>query len=137
MASVLIGGCEKPYNPLPYVPKNSLAPKPLICHDVIGHIDGNKPWILGGNCCCTPTRENYDKHVAAGTIDKDMTYEQYLQLYKQKGIVTGLDHEGCGNLCCHGPHVTLGGKCMVAPTPGTPMYEQATYGPHTNLLEEK
>ena len=124
-------GCGPAYKPLPYAPKAAVAPKPLVCHDGIGHVDGNKPWILGGNCCCTPTEENYKRHVALGTIDKNVTYDQYLALYKEKGIVTDLDHKGCGDLCAKGPHVVLGGHCMATPTPGTWMYERVTYGPHT------
>ena len=48
----------------------------LVCHDAVGHVKGNKPWILGGNCCCTPTPENYRQHVADGTIDKSMSHER-------------------------------------------------------------
>ncbi len=127
-------GCEPKYRPLPYVSKAAMPQKPLVCHDAIGHIQGNKPWILGGNCCCTPTRENYELHVKQGTIDRSMSYEQYLARYKQRDIVTDLDHKGCGNLCDHGPHVVLGGRCMATPTPGTAIYEQVTYGPHKQLV---
>ena len=125
--------CVAPYRPLPYVPKAAKSPQPVICHDAIGHNARNKPWILGGKCCCTPTRANYQQHVAAGTIDPNMSYEAYLKLYNEKGIVTDLVHRHCGNLCSHGPHVTLGGKCMATPTPGTWMYEQVTFGPHGGI----
>ena len=125
----VLAGCEKPYRPLPYVPKSARAPEPLVCHDAIGHIKGNKPWILGGTCCCTPTRENYRLHVKQGTIPASMTYDEYLAKYRQRGIVTDLDHKGCGNLCRQGPHVVLGGKCMA-----TPMYEKVTFGPHEPLV---
>lgn len=128
--ALLGAGCEKPYRPLPYMPKSAVAPHPVICHDGIGHVPGNKPWILGGNCCCTPTRENYQLHRSAGTIDSAMTYEQYLQIYRDKDIVTDLDHRHCGNLCSKGPHVTMGGHCMATPTVGTAMYERITYGIH-------
>ena len=135
-ALVAAAGCgAPPYRPLPYVPKAPMTPNPLVCHDAIGHIKANKPWILGGNCCCTPTPENYKLHVKHGTIPRSMSYEQYLALYKQRDIVTDLDHKGCGNLCDHGPHVVLGGRCMATPTPGTAMYEQVTYGPHTQLID--
>jgi len=124
-------GCTAPYRPIPYVPKSQVSPKPLVCHDAIGHVRGNKPWVLGGNCCCTPTRECYSEHVAAGTLDASMSYEQYLDVYRKKGVVTDLDHKGCGNLCTRAPHVTLGGKCMATPAPGTWIYERVTFGPHT------
>jgi len=132
-AGVALLGCEQPYRPLPYVARPAATPPILICHDAVGHITGHKPWILGGNCCCPPTRENYNLHVAQGTIDKSMSYEQYLALYREKGIVTDLDHKGCGNLCPQGPHVVLGGRCMATPTPGTAMYQRVTYGPHVLL----
>ena len=131
------GGCGPAYRPLPYTPvADEASLKILACHDGVGHIAGNKPWILGGTCCCTPTPENYALHVAQGTIDRTMSYEQYLALYKARGVVTDLDHKGCGNLCDHGPHVLLGGRCMATPTPGTLMYERVTYGPHTPLSTE-
>jgi len=134
-ALVAAAGCGgPPYRPLPYVPKAPMTPNPLVCHDAIGHVKANKPWILGGNCCCTPTPENYKLHVTHGTIPRSMSYEQYLALYKQRDIVTDLDHKGCGNLCDHGPHVVLGGRCMATPTPGTAMYEHVTYGPHKQLV---
>ena len=123
--------CQAPYRPLPYAPKSDTAPQPLVCHDAIGHIRGNRPWILGGNCCCTPTPQNYRLHVAAGTIDSGMSYGEYLELYRAKGIVTDLDHRSCGNLCKYGPHVMLGGKCMATPIVGTAMYERVTFGPHS------
>lgn len=132
-ALAVAAGCGPTYRPLPYISKAAQAPQPLACHDGIGHIQGNKPWILGGNCCCTPTPANFELHQAQGTIDKSITYEAYLALYKQKGVTTDLDHKGCGNLCDHGPHVLLGGRCMATPTPGTWLYERVTYGPHTPL----
>jgi len=128
---VMTAGCGPSYKPLPYLPKPAQPPQVMACHDGIGHIAGNKPWILGGNCCCTPTPENFAMHQAQGAVDKSMTYEQYLALYKEKGIVTDLNHKGCGNFCSQSPHVTLGGRCMATPTPGTWMYERVTYGPHT------
>jgi len=135
--AVLVCGCEANYKPLPYVAKAPAAPKAIVCHDAVGHIPGNKPWILGGNCCCTPTKEAYARGVKEGTIESSLSYEQYLGAYQAKGIVTDLDHKGCGNWCSKGPHVTMGGKCMATPTPGTAMYETITYGPHKNLLAEK
>ena len=128
-----ICGCGAAYKPVPYVAKAPDAPRAIVCHDAIGHTPGNKPWILGGNCCCTPTRQAYDRGVAEKTIEQSMSYEQYLELYRSRGIVTDLDHKLCGTWCSNGPHVTMGGKCMATPAPGTPMYETITYGPHKNL----
>lgn len=133
VAGLLVAGCRPAYRPMPYLPKPAQAPKALACHDGIGHVQGNKPWVLGGTCCCTPTPANFALHQTQGTVEKSMTYEQFLALHKAKGVVTDLDHKNCGNLCAQGPHVLLGGKCMATPTPGTALYERVTYGPHTPL----
>ena len=132
--TLLAAGCGQPFRPLPYQAKSVQPPPILACHDAVGHVAGNKPWILGGKCCCTPTPAHYAQHIQQGTIEKSMTYEQYLALYKEKGIVTDLDHKRCGNLCAQGPHVVLGGKCMATPTPGRGYYERVTYGPHAPLV---
>ena len=102
---------------------------PLVyCHDGTGHIAGATPWILGGKCCCTPTRAMFDVHQAEKTVPADMTYEAYLKLYADRGIKIGPEHAGCNNRCADGPHVVFGGKCMAAPTPGTANYEQVSQG---------
>ena len=138
VCSVLaLPACVAPYRPVPYVPKAAEGPEPVICHDAIGHNAESKPWILGGKCCCTPTRANYQQHVAAETIDPNMACEAYLKLYADRRIVTDLDHKHCGNFCSHGPHVTLGGKCMATPTPGAWMYEQVTFGPHRDITRPR
>ena len=111
-------------------------PRPVIevpltlvyCHDGTGHIAGATPWILGGKCCCTPTRAMFEVHQAEKTVPADMTYEAYLKLYADKGIKIGPEHAGCNNRCADGPHVVFGGKCMAAPTPGTANYEQVSQG---------
>ncbi|MBL7188446.1 MAG: hypothetical protein ISS70_19135 [Phycisphaerae bacterium] len=133
---VFVGACQ-PYKPMPYVPKAGNVPNALICHDALGHSAEFKPWIMGGKCCCTPTRANFELHLKNQTIDKSMTYEKYLLLYSEKGVVTDLDHKDCGNYCKHGPHVVMGGKCMATPVVGTKMYEMVTYGPHRNLLDDQ
>jgi len=129
-------GCQ-PYKPVPFVPKEGKAPDSIICHDAIGHNPKCKPWIMGGKCCCTPTKANFDLHVKNQTIDKSMTYKQYLLLYSEKAVVTDLDHRDCGNYCSKGPHVVMGGKCMSTPVPGTSMFETITYGPHKDLLADQ
>jgi hypothetical protein len=133
VAAVLLTACGPQYRPIPYVPRSDGVPPVAACHDAVGHVAGSKPWILGGRCCCTPTGENHARHIAEGTLEPLTTYEKYLDLYRQRGIVTDLDHKGCGNMCSKGPHVTLGGRCMATPTPGTWMYDQVTYGPHRKL----
>lgn len=135
LTAIALIGCGAKYRPLPYMAKDTTLREPIVCHDAVGHVAGHRPWVLGGTCCCTPTPENYQAHLAAGTIDKNVTYQQYLRMHKDKGVVTDLDHTGCGNVCDQGPHVTLGGKCMCTPSPGTPMYEQVTFGPHEDLTK--
>ena len=133
---VMLASACQPYKPMPYVPAPDTIPSPVICHDGTGHNADFKPWILGGKCCCTPTEENYRQHVTNKTVEGSVTYEQYLKLYSEKGIVTDLDHRDCGNYCQKGPHVVMGGKCMSTPVQGTDMYEKITYGPHKDLLAE-
>ena len=112
-------------------PKRSLtAPPVAYCHDAIGHVSGNRPWILGGNCCCTPTRSMFEVYQQEGTVPESMSYEEFLQLFADKGIITDLDVDYRASNCQGdiGPHVVFGGKCMVTPTPGTRSYEEITAG---------
>jgi hypothetical protein len=127
LVSMAMAGCAPKI-----VPKRSLTPPPVAyCHDAVGHISGNKPWILGGNCCCTPTKERFAGYQQEGTVPGIMTYEEFLQLFKDKGIITDLDIEYRGCNCRdaqYGPHVVFGGHCMVTPTPGTKVFEDVTAG---------
>jgi hypothetical protein len=106
-----------------------LTTTPLVyCHEGTGHIAGTAPWILGGKCCCTPTRAMFQIHQAEKTVAADLTYAAYLKLYADRGILVGPEHAGCNNRCAAAPHVVLGGKCMAAPTPGTQNYENVSRG---------
>ena len=120
---VIFSGCAptihfeaKPVTPL----------KPVYCFDTVGHKPGSKPYILGGTCCCTPTRALMEQYHADGLL-KDMDLGDLIRLYEERGIKTSLDHTGCNNLCKWGPHVVKGGKCMVPPTPGTANFEEIRY----------
>ncbi|MBT7039957.1 MAG: hypothetical protein HN921_08935 [Bacteroidetes bacterium] len=110
--------------------KSPTSPKVQYCIDVIGHIEGWSPWILGGKCCCTPTGKMFDVYKKEGSIPSEMSYQQFLQLFKDKGIVTDLDYgySGSNNRDNHGPHVVFGGKSMITPTPGTDNYEEVISG---------
>lgn len=108
--------------------KPPVGPPLKYCNDAVGHVQGAAPWILGGTCCCTPTEEMFAVYQSEGTVDSDMTYDQFLALFTERGIVTDLDHEGCNNLCEDGPHVVFGGHCMCTPTPGTDNYEEVISG---------
>lgn len=113
------------------LPKRDVNPPELMyCHDGVGHIRGYSPWILGGRCCCTPTEEMFGIYQNEETVPDTMTYEEFLNLFKDKGIITDLDVEYRGSNCrCeYGPHVVFGGKCMITPTPGTLEYEEVTAG---------
>ncbi len=102
--------------------KGAKAPPPLSCCDATGHNPDNVPFVLGGNCFCTPSRRLVEEMHAAG-LHADMEYDALKKIYDNAGIVTGQDHRGCNNLCEYGPHVAFGGKCMASPTPGTRNYE--------------
>jgi len=111
--------------------KRSLeAPAIEYCHDGVGHKKGNAPWILGGKCCCTPTEERFRSYQEEGTVPEETTYDEFLQLFADKGILTDLNAEyrGCNCKADLGPHVVFGGKCMVTPTPGTLTFEEVTTG---------
>ncbi len=112
----------------PYTPKAPNPPgEPRYCFDAVGHRPGAKPWLLGGTCCCTPSAEVLADWQQHGYF-VGLTLEQVLARYKEAGIKTARDHQGCNNMCQWGPHVTKGGKCMVSPTPGTENFEEVLYG---------
>jgi hypothetical protein len=121
---VTIVACAAPE----FVARGLVSPDVKHCNDSIGHIVGNKPFILGGNCVCTPTEKRFATHVKENTIGNSVTYQEYLRLFQNQRIVTDLDHKGCNNLCEHGPHVVFGGRCMATPTPGTLNYERVISG---------
>ena len=121
---LLAAGCGEQV----FTPKPVLAPQPVTCFDSVGHHAGAKPWILGGTCCCTPTAQVLLDWKASGYF-ADKSLEDVVALYKEKGIELASEtHHDCNNLCPAGPHVTKGGHCMVAPTPGTENYEEVLFG---------
>lgn len=118
-------GCIKP--PPPYVPVHRQPPAMAHCFDGVPHLNGSKPWIVGGKCCCTPSDELMKKLHADGSCT-ELDAGGLIDLYHEKGIQLVIDHAGCNNLCRYGPHVTRGGHCMVPPTPGTRNYEEVVTG---------
>jgi len=124
---VVIWGCAAP--PILDL-KSNFAPPVKYCIDPIGHINGAKPWILGGTCCCTPTVSMYEIYKKEGTVKADVSYGDFLNLFKKRGIVTDLDpgYKGSNNRDDHGPHVVFGGRSMVTPTPATDNYEEVISG---------
>jgi hypothetical protein len=101
-----------------------LEPAPIAaCCTATGHRSGNIPFILGGNCFCTPSKRVVDALHADGLF-LDIDFRKLTQLYEDAGIATDFDHRGCNNMCEKGPHVAFGGKCMATPTPGTKNYER-------------
>ena len=126
LAAVLSShGCMPPEGP--FEPKSTTRPAAVHCFDTVGHTRGTKPFILGGTCCCTPTKELMEKYHADGLL-MEMTLEDLIRLYEERGIKTALDHTGCNNLCKWGPHVVKGGHCMVPPAPGTENFEEVRFG---------
>ena len=124
--ALALAGCETP--PGPYVAKSTVAPEVVYCNDHTGHKPGNKPWVLGGKCCCTPTDELMVPLQKDGFC-QGMTAEQLRAAYEQKGIaLKGPGHMRCNGLCPNGPHVVLGGRCMCPPTLGTDYGERVITG---------
>ncbi len=120
--SMVLVGCQRPH-----VPKPGVAPKIKHCFDTVGHIPGAKPWLLGGDCCCTPSEQVVSDWQKNGYfVGKSVS--EIIDQYKAAGICLATDHVDCNNACEHGPHVVKGGKCMVPPTPGTENYEEVLYG---------
>jgi hypothetical protein len=105
------------------VQKSITPPVRLACCSATGHIDTNVPFILGGNCFCTPSLGLVEAMHAAG-LHLDVDYQRLVRMYEDAGITTDLDHRGCNNQCAKGPHVAFGGLCMATPTPGTRNYER-------------
>ncbi len=120
-------GCEGP-PPQPFVPKASVAPEVVYCNDHTGHKPGNKPWIMGGKCTCTPSGSLMQQLHADGFCE-EMTANDLRVMYEEKGIKLRQEgHMWCNGLCRAGKHVVLGGNCMCPPTPGTDYYERIITG---------
>jgi hypothetical protein len=106
------------------VVQKPIDPAPIAaCCSATGHNPDNVPFILGGNCFCTPDNRIVEAMHAAGK-HTEVDYKKLVQLYSGAGIATDFDHKGCNNLCELGPHVAFGGKCMVTPMPGTKNFER-------------
>ncbi len=130
---IALSGCDqgKRFEAKPVTP-----PNPVYCFDTVGHTPGTMPFILGGTCCCTPTKELMEQYHADGFL-KDMELRDLIRLYEERGIKTSLDHTGCNNLCRWGPHIVKGGKCMVPPTPGTANFEEVRFAAKYVPIEKK
>ncbi len=133
---LVAGACAKKPRYILQVPSD-IAPEVVHCFDTVGHKPGAKPWILGGTCCCTPSEEVLADYKAHGHVAEDMTMEDLIALYEEKGIKTALDHRGCNNMCEWGPHVVKGGSCMVPPTPMTQNYQDVFSGQFQKLTEKE
>lgn len=99
------------------------------CVDATGHRPGKLPFVFDGECCCTPHSELMAEWHAAG-LPAHVTLAAVRQRYRELGIVTAEEHDGCNNLCENGPHVVFGGRCMASPTPATLNYEMVISGWH-------
>jgi hypothetical protein len=117
------------------VDKPMEAPPVVACCSAGGHNPDNIPFILGGKCYCTPSQEVVEAMHAKG-LHLDVDYKKLVQMYKDAGITTDLDHRGCNNLCKNGPHVAFGGKCMATPTLGTKNYERVMMGASAPAAEQ-
>jgi len=119
----LTGCAQIPAQKEVVITKSITPPVRVACCSATGHIDTNVPFILGGNCFCTPSRGLVEAMHAAG-LHLDVDYRRLIRMYEDAGITTDLDHKGCNNRCAKGPHVAFGGLCMATPTPGTRNYER-------------
>jgi len=72
----------------------------------------------------------YEIYISESTIPQTMSYNEFIDEFKKKDIVTNLDkqYRGSNNRDDHGPHVVFGGRSMVTPTPGTINYEAVISG---------
>jgi len=116
-------GCAIKYEPKPYAP-----PAIVHCIDTVGHSDGAQPFIYGGTCCCTPTKEVLADYKESGAVSEDFTVEDMFKEYEHRGIVTARDFTLTNNLDHAGPHIVFGGNSMIPPTPGTHNYEAVLFG---------
>jgi hypothetical protein len=128
LAPALLIVCGMSCGPPPFVARAVHSPELRHCNDATGHSRGAAPIVLGGTCTCTPTYAHFRRCQNEKTIATSLSYEEFLDLYRNKGIHTDLDHKGCNNRCQWGPHVVFGGKCMATPTPGTLNYERVVSG---------
>lgn len=132
----LITGCSKKptkYNFNPYVSKSYKSPEVKYCFDTVGHKRGSYPFILGGTCCCTPTKELMKIYHEDGFL-LDWDLAKLKAEYEKKGIVLRYDHRhDCNNYCENGPHVVFGGKCMAPPVAGTQNCENVATGKKPEL----
>lgn len=121
-------GAWRSAHPQPHMMK-ALAPAPFVtCTAATGHTPGTWPVVLGGTCACAPTESTLRDYQAHGRFLAE-SLAQLVQFYRDRNIVTDLDHRDCNNLCASGPHVVLGGRCQATPTPGTINYERVHSGP--------
>lgn len=124
--SLSVCGCKTP--PGPYVAKPQQSPNIVYCNDCTGHVPGNKPWIMGGRCCCTPSESVLAQYHKDGFCE-GLNVNDLREQYADAGIRLR-EHESqySGGLSEYGLHVVLGGNDMVPPTPGTLYYEQIITG---------
>lgn len=141
LLTLLTTGCavQQTRSYAPFRPKPDQPPAIHFCFDTVGHIAGTKPYILGGTCVCTPTEALLKDYQAHGYF-VGMSFDELLQRYRDLGVQTARDHQGCNNMCVWGPHLVKGGHCMVPPTPGTTNYEEVLSGrfvPQAPIKKEK
>jgi hypothetical protein len=98
------------------------------CFDTIGHKPGTFPYIFGGTCCCTPTKELLERYHKDGFL-LNYTLESLIAEYKRREIILrSTEHHMCNNYCKEGPHIVKGGKCMVPPEPLTRNFIEVSTG---------
>ncbi|MBI1337283.1 MAG: hypothetical protein GC164_10020 [Phycisphaera sp.] len=111
----LVSTSNSPKQATPQPPQWAMSGRVLYCNDYDPKAGSVAlPYILGGDCVCSPTQEALDRYQRAGFL-KDLTVEQLQELYtlEKIGLTVG-DDNGTPAL-----HVLEGGSSLVAPLPGT------------------
>ena len=127
---IYLSGCQKPVK---FQPRSLDSPKMVNCVSTSGHFEGNKPFIIGGNCYCNPTYKMYNVWQKEGYF-KNKTFKEVKKMYTKKGYSLS-DGNKRNNCYDEGKHAALGGKCLVPPTPGTKLYEKVVSGGKINNNE--
>ncbi len=112
------------------------ADNQLYSANVAGYHAGDRPWILGGTDLTPPSESLIAAYHAAGVLP-NVSLDGLTNLYRDEGIVFQAGPQG------HDPetdkkaldvnyyhHVTVGGKVLFEPRPGSHAYEQITRMQH-------
>ena len=89
-------------------------------------LEGDWPWILGGNDVSTPSRAALEAYQANGHL-LDMTVEDLRDLYRDEGI----SFAEPGRVAPPGRHILDGGDALWTPLRDSMGFKRLMYQPHT------